>query len=304
MIAWLLSPLAWLLLAGTLAVCSAFLHRGFGRWLRAACAVVAGIALVAMTPIVANALMTPLERSLPAPHWCHEAPPSIALVLAGGADGTPSDRADFSVLSLSSRRRVDTAVAWWRERDGRDLVLVGGSGHDDAPARAELMAAYARMLGVPPADLRVETDSIDTWSNAHGSAKLLPPSPRRIVLVTSAMHMPRAAVAFESAGFEICPMAGDYRRLPSRLPWALVPRTVGLMRTEAALHEWVGLAYYRLWLAADRVWRFGSLRPEHGDVPRSLGDQEIQQNRLVRDRHVEHVPQGYPGTRAAGDDAV
>jgi uncharacterized SAM-binding protein YcdF (DUF218 family) len=57
--------------------------------------------------------------------------------------------------------------------------------------------------------------------------------------------MPRAQAAFADAGFEVCPLGTDVRRLSSRLPWALVPRTSALANTEIALHEWVGLVYYR-----------------------------------------------------------
>jgi len=241
---WLLSPLAWLLLAGALALWSWCLCP-IRPWLLVACGVVSAIALAAMTPLGANALVVPLERPGPVAGSCRDAPPSTALVLGGGMDRSPRDRGDFAVLNLASRRRMDLAVAWWRQRDGRILVLVGGPRHGGAPALAELMAAYAQMLGVPSAALRLEVDSDDTWENARHSARLVPWLPRRIVLVTSAMHMPRAHAAFASAGFDVCPLAGDVRRLPSRLPWALVPRTVGLERTEAALHEWLGLAYYR-----------------------------------------------------------
>lgn len=244
---WLLSPLAWLLLAGALALWCCC-GRGARPWLLAACGVLAAIALAAMTPMAANALVVPLERPVLVPRSCRDAPPSTALVLGGGMDRSPRDRSDFAVLNLASRRRMDQAAAWWRGRDGRILVLVGGPRHGSAPALAELMAAYAEMLGVPSAALRLEVDSDDTWENARRSARLVPRLPGRIVLVTSAMHMPRAQAAFASAGFDVCPLAGDVRRLPSRLPWALVPRTVGLERTEAALHEWVGLGYYH-WLA-------------------------------------------------------
>lgn len=244
---WLLSPLAWLLLAGALALWSGFL-RPARPWVVAACGVVSALALLAMTPLGANALVVPLERPVTSPRLCRDAPPSTALVLGGGMEWSPRDRGDFAVLNLASRRRMDLAVAWWRERDGRTLVLVGGARYDGAPALAELMAAYAQMLGVPATGVQLETNSDDTRENARRSAGLVPRLPRRIVLVTSAMHMPRARAAFAGAGFQVCPLAGDPRRLPTRLPWALVPRTIGLDRSEDALHEWVGLAWYR-WLS-------------------------------------------------------
>ena len=244
---WLLSPLAWLLLAAALALLGWWTHRA-----RAGLLVVAGllaaVALAAMTPLVANALVVPLERPVRAPRSCQEAPPATALVLGAGVDWWPRDDIDYTALNIASRRRMDRAVAWWREGQGRDLVLVGGAGHSGAPALAELMAAYAQALGVPAAALRLEVDSDDTRENARHSRAMVPRLPGRIVLVTSALHMPRARAAFTGAGFDVCPLATDFRRLPSRLPWALLPRSRALERSEAALHEWAGLAYYR-WVA-------------------------------------------------------
>lgn len=245
MVTWLLSPLSWLLLSvATALVCWGV--RGMSRSWLVACALASMASVAAMTPIIANLLAAPLERPAPLPEWCRSAPPSTVLVLAGGTSGQARDSADYRVLNLASRRRMDQAVGWWREQDGRTLVLVGGAGDDGMRSLAELMAAYAQALGVPVRALRLEADSDDTWENARHSTRLVPSLPKRIVLVTSAMHMPRARFAFAEAGFQVCPLHADVRRLPSRIPWALVPRTVGLVRTEAALHEWVGLAYYRL----------------------------------------------------------
>lgn len=240
---WLLSPLAWLLLAGVLLLLTGF-HSRHRRWLLVASGALAVVALAAMTPLGANLLGKPLQRPVAASPACHDAPPSIAVVLGGGIDGPPRSHADFSVLNLATRRRMDRAFAWWRERKGRVLVLEGGAPYGDI-AVAELMAAYAEVLGVPATAMRVENQSDDTWNNARHAARLSPSLPRRIVLVTSLIHMPRASGAFASAGFEVCPLGADARRLPSRLPWALIPRTSALANTEMALHEWVGLAYYR-----------------------------------------------------------
>lgn len=243
MMTWLLSPLAWLLLAGALLSLNWFLPRR-RPWLLATSGVLAVVALAAMTPLGANLLGKPLQRPVAASRACDDAPPSTAIVLGGGTDGPPRSRADFSVLNLATRRRVDRAVAWWREDEGRVLVLAGGAPYGDI-AVAELMAAYAGVLDVPETAMRVEIQSDDTWENARHAARLSPSLPRRIVLVTSLIHMPRAHGAFASAGFEVCPLGTDARRLPSRLPWALVPRTSALANAEMALHEWAGLAYYR-----------------------------------------------------------
>jgi len=198
-----------------------------------------------MTPLGANALARSLERPFLVADGCADAAPSMAVVLGGGVDGRPRDNGDFSVLNLASRRRVDRAVAWWRERDGRILLLQGGAPSPGLPSLAELMSTYAQRLGVPATALRLETRSNDTWSNAVHAAEFSPPVPRRVVLVTSLIHMRRAREAFVDNGFEVCPLGTDIRRLPSRIPWALVPRTSALANAEVALHEWSGLIYYR-----------------------------------------------------------
>lgn len=243
---WLLSPLSWLLVAGAVA-CWAWCRGERGRWLRRACAAVAIVAILAMTPWVANLLVGWLEAPRPEPASCHSSPPGVAVVLAGAVDVMPQGQDDFSALNIESRRRVERAVAWWHQRSGRSLVMAGGPQEGSNVARAALMAAYARRLGVADDALTVEGASTSSWDNARQLAGLRPALPRRLVLVTSAMHLPRARHAMRAAGFEVCGLAADSRRIPFGLPGYLIPRSSALDKTEAALHELVGMAYYR-WL--------------------------------------------------------
>lgn len=111
------------------------------------------------------------------------------------------------------------------------------------------MADYARRLGVAPTALRVEGTSNSTWENARALGALQPALPRDLVLVTSAVHMPRARYAMAKAGFNACEIAADRKRIPFGLPGYLIPRSSALDKTEIALHEIVGLVYYR-WLDA------------------------------------------------------
>jgi hypothetical protein len=40
---------------------------------------------------------------------------------------------DYTALNLASRRRLDRAVDWWGEGEGRLLVLQGGTGNPRWP---------------------------------------------------------------------------------------------------------------------------------------------------------------------------
>ena len=241
---WLLSPLSWLLLALALGWVGLRL-RERGRWLVRGCTVVVAVAIAAMTPLVANALVGWLEAPRPAESSCITSPPPLAVVLAGGVDARPAGQAQLSALGITSRRRVERAVAWWQQRPGRVLIMSGGPQYPGGVATGALMADYARRLGVAPQAVTVEAASITTWENAHALATLRPPVPRRVALVTSAMHMPRARLALARAGFDACPEPGDSRRIAFGLPGYLIPRSSALDKSEAALHELVGLVYYR-----------------------------------------------------------
>ena len=247
-VAWMLSPLNWLLL-GLLFACVALRLRPRGKWLLRACIAVAAIAILAMTPLAANGLIGWLETQAPTTAICVTDPPLVGVVLAGSVDAAPNDEADLPALGITSRRRVERAVAWWQDRPGRSLIMSGGPQFDEGISTGALMADYARRLGVAATALQVEGTSNSTWENARALAALKPRLPHSVSLITSAMHMPRARYAMARAGFEVCAIPADYRRIPFGLPGYLIPRSSALGKTEAALHEFVGMAYYR-WLDA------------------------------------------------------
>lgn len=239
---WLLSPLAWLLLAGLLALLA---WRMRATWLAFSAATLAVAAVTATTPLVANLLVARLERPATQSVQCLDMPPATVVVLGGGVDRLPVSRADFEVLNLASRRRTERGVQYWRDRDGHEVVLVGGPVAPGSVATAELMDEYARWLGLPAAAIRIERQSRNTRENASRVAALVPPLPRRIALATSAMHMPRARLAFSAAGFDVCALPTDFQTIAVGAPGYLLPRSRALMRTEAALHEIVGIGLYR-----------------------------------------------------------
>jgi len=242
---WLiLSPLTWLLVA-MLAACLSLRWGKRRRLALQACATVAIAAVVAMTPLVANTLLGSLENITPGAPACGSPMPTTAVVLAGGLSRRASDPDDLAVLGLASRRRLDRAVAWWHEDSGRQLVMSGGSWFGDGIPDAGLMLRYARRLGVPASVMSAEDRSLTTWASARELAAMRPALPKRIALVTSAAHMKRALYAMREAGFDACPVVADRRQVPLDFPGLLVPQRSALEKTEDALHEMVGMAYYR-----------------------------------------------------------
>lgn len=102
------------------------------------------------------------------------------------------------------------------------------------------MQAVLASLGVPLAAMVLEERSRNTRENARFSAAVLLPQGRaRVLLVTSALHMPRAVALFEAQGFAVLPAATDHtgRSPPGALGW--LPDAGALEGSGSALKELV-----------------------------------------------------------------
>lgn len=208
------------------------------------------VCYVLWTPAGAVALKHLVEHSSPAA--CTAPPPRTVVILAGGA-ATDAQAGDYTALSQASLRRTLGGVALWRQQPpGTELLLSGGPAPQHTLAESQLMAGLAQSLGVPAALIRTETRSQTTWQNAQDLAAMRPPAPRRVWLVTSALHMPRALYAMRKAGFDPCasPVSDHYQLPPS---WtAVIPQAGAIEYSDAALHELAGLLWYHVKAAHPR----------------------------------------------------
>jgi uncharacterized SAM-binding protein YcdF (DUF218 family) len=221
---------------------AAALWRRLTRWLRTAIVVLAIVLMAAASPMGANALVWVQEHRAFEP--CEGTPPSAIVVLAGGMVARPRDMHDYTALGATSLRRLFGALALHAEHPDATLVFVGISRWDFP--ESEIMANLAESMGVPRARMRAETHSRTTWQNAIFTAALDPPVGRRIWLVTSALHMPRAAYAFRHAGFEVCAAPAYTLFIGPESPGWFVPQGSSEVKAEDALHEIVGEIGYRL----------------------------------------------------------
>ena len=77
---------------------------------------------------------------------------------------------------------------------------------------------------------------------------------QRVLLVTSAGHMPRALATFKSAGIDAAPAATDFRvtHQDRRTAIDFLPDAEALSRTTDAIKETISYLYYwwKGWIAA------------------------------------------------------
>jgi uncharacterized SAM-binding protein YcdF (DUF218 family) len=115
-----------------------------------------------------------------------------------------------------------------------------------------VMSNAATMTEALQEDMQVsvrwqEARSRTTHENAVFSAEILRAEGiNRVILVTSAWHMPRAVQAFRGAGLDPVPAPTGFA-VRGEFDWAhLVPSPGGLQASQWAIHEVLGRIWYRL----------------------------------------------------------
>jgi uncharacterized SAM-binding protein YcdF (DUF218 family) len=128
-------------------------------------------------------------------------------------------------------------------------VIVSGGKTDPSepgPPCSRVMRDFLVELGVKASDVVVEDASRTTYENAVESRKLLEARGfHKIVLVTDAVHMVRAAGCFRRQGLEVMPAACHHQATSYAFAMEdLVPRVGSLRSSQPVWHEWVGLFWY------------------------------------------------------------
>ncbi|HWH71314.1 MAG TPA: YdcF family protein [Candidatus Sulfotelmatobacter sp.] len=240
-------PVFWLWLGGVAVTVRLAVRRRWG-W-----AALLG-SLVALA-CAAEAVKLParLLSSLEQPYLCHGSlpvPAADAVVVLGGY----MERFSSGYLGMELNEAADrllTGIALVREGKGRALVLGGGGrGHPPQPEEAQCATKWMQewhLVSVPVENLGV---SLNTHDEALHLAELAKQRGwKKIVLVTSAWHMKRAAATFRKAGFEVVPVGSDFQgtcALEGEEHIHFVPRSGSLVQFSRWLEEQIGYVYYRV----------------------------------------------------------
>ncbi len=195
-----------------------------------------------------NVLLLPLEQRFPPWDPARGAPDGI-VVLGGAISPDVAAARHADALNEAAERITATAELARRYPNAR-IIFSGGDATLSANGALEAPLAVSELeaLGVARDRLTAEEQSRNTIENAVFSSLVAQPKPgERWLLVTSAFHMPRAIAAFRAAGFPVEAYPVDWRtrgEVDATRPFGSFVE--GLARTDVAMHEWVGLAVYRL----------------------------------------------------------
>ncbi|MCP3470361.1 YdcF family protein [Bradyrhizobium sp. CCGUVB1N3] len=223
---------------------------------RLAVTVLVLLALVAFSPL-GKLLLYPLEQRFPQWDASRGAPDGI-IVLGGSVDTDLSSAHQTPVVAHAADRMLAPAALARRYPNAR-IVFTGGNANliSTEAKEADYSAPILENLGIARERLIVERNSRNTYENAMFTKELVVPKPgERWLLVTSAFHMPRSVGIFRKAGFDVEAYPVDWRMGGREDLLTFTNMGIdGIMRTDIAVREWIGLVAYRL------MGRTGELLP-------------------------------------------
>jgi len=221
-----------------------------------------GLAVILLSGNAWSALA--LVRSL---EWRYfppaEVPQVEAIVVLGG--GTEPDLYPRTGVEINGAGdRLLTAARLFKQGKA-PYILTSGGGISWMDSRtisaAEEMASILNEMGVPQTAIWEQKLSQNTYEDALYCRQVLEEKGiHKILLVTSALHMPRSVALFEKQGFEVIPYPSDFN--VTEADWQklfelspvqilnLVPNVKNISLVSSALKEYIGIVVYRLrgWL--------------------------------------------------------
>jgi uncharacterized SAM-binding protein YcdF (DUF218 family) len=226
------------------------------RWPRSGRAflwAVLAVVYLSTTPYLAGELMAPLQPYGPVDPLNFDPEVGAIVVLGAGVYfGAPEywlpQTQSYSVDTAGglTLQRLQYAAFLAKLTDKPILVSGGATG----PSPGSTVADAMRLTLLRDFAVRVrwvENQSESTFANGRFSAALLRAEGiGKIYLVTHAWHMPRAMIAFENTGLEVVPAPTRFVSR-SEITWRdFLPSMNAFETTYYAVHEELGIAWYRL----------------------------------------------------------
>ncbi len=170
------------------------------------------------------------------------------VVLCGGMYSPSSNRPILDREKPATRMRLLRTIQLLRQNKSiNTLIIAGGPAWNNAlSGMPEAQLAYMWLQEVRlPRDIKVilEKHSRDTEENLEYVKALVGTHP--FYLVTSAMHIPRVMLLARHLGLKPYPVPCDFRVFNKEVSfwWIIWPHPENLVKTEYAIHEYLGIVW-------------------------------------------------------------
>jgi len=180
-------------------------------------------------------------------------------------DTSTADRADAIVVlsGIVKTIKADNKLKY-EFNDGVDRILSGIAlfKNDKAPlliltkgqlpwsmgiSEGEYLKNFAIKFGVPEESILLTENAQNTDQEAKAVKRLFNKNKIKVILVTSAFHMPRAKKVFVASNIKVIPFAVDYKSVEQKITFMdFIPSAGSLNAISFVVRELIGRLYYNL----------------------------------------------------------
>ena len=197
-------------------------------------------------PIISNNLIAYLEKdySLQNTSTIDEAD---AIVVLSGMLRTIRTENGYDYEFNEGVDRIFSGIELFKRNKAPLLVLTRGKlPWSLGKPEGEYLKEFATEFGIPEKNILL-TENVENTDDEARSVKKLLNKNNKIILVTSAFHMPRAKKVFEAAGINVISFPVDFQNHVSKLTFLdFIPNAGSFSKTSHFVREIIGRAYYSL----------------------------------------------------------
>ena len=204
------------------------------------------ILIFSSLPIVSNKFIAYLEKDYQ-PIEISEVESADAIVVLSGMIKTIGDKENLKYEFSDSIDRFFTGLDLFNNNKSPILILTRGKiPWSFGIAEGDYLKKLAIEYGIPEEKIILTEEVQNTDQEAKAIKKILANN-AKIILVTSAFHMPRAERVFKAAEIKVIPFPVDFYNSKSKTTiMDFIPSAGALFDTSHFIREMIGRLYYNL----------------------------------------------------------
>lgn len=205
------------------------------------------ILIVCSLPIVSDKLVAYLESDYQLSKPSNIEPADSIVVLSGMIKTINSKESlDYEFGEASDR--IFAGINLFKEKKAPKLILTRGKlPWSVGIPEGEYLKEIAINNGISENNILLTENVENTDQEAKAIKKLLSEDKPKVLLVTSAFHMPRAQKVFEATGINVVPFPVDFQKESSKLTFiSFMPSAKSFYDSSFFVREMIGRVYYNL----------------------------------------------------------
>lgn len=198
-------------------------------------------------PIISNKLIRYLEKDY-VPQDISIIEKADAIVVLSGMVKTIKSDDKLKYEFDSAVDRILSGIDLFKNNKAPLLILTKGKlPWSKGATEGEYLRDFAIKFGVPEKNILLTDNVQNTIQEANAVKKLLNDDKKKIILVTSAFHMPRAKKVFKASNIEVVPFAVDYMSSEKNITFIdFIPSAISFDEISFVARELMGRLYYNL----------------------------------------------------------